>query len=83
MTIYTETSLHTFEFWSGAKSTVELLSYDELSEIESMLEELYPDGMSATELNDFFWFETDTIAEWLGYADFETMYLERTKETDE
>ena len=36
-----------------------------------MLEELYPEGMEEVEVNDFFWFEDDTIAEWLGYSSFE------------
>ena len=36
-----------------------------------MLEEINPSGMSETEVNDFFWFEEDTIANWLGYDSFE------------
>lgn len=66
-----EESLTNFKFWSGARDTVKYLSNDELLTIESMLEELYPDGMSETEINDFFWFEEDTIANWLGYDSFE------------
>ena len=31
-----------------------------------MLEDIYPDGMDETVLNDFFWFEFDTVKEWLG-----------------
>lgn len=30
--------------------------------------------MSETELNDFFWFDGDTYAEWLGYRDEEQMF---------
>ena len=26
-----------------------------------------------TELNDFFWFERDLIAEWLGYEDYDEL----------
>lgn len=70
MTIKTETTLKNFDFWSGAKDTVKYLTESELDTIESYLEELYPEGMTDTELNDFVWFEDDTIAEWLGYNDF-------------
>lgn len=73
MKVYTETSLTNFEFWSGAKDTVKYLTYDELEQIESILEDAYPDGMSDTEINDLFWFEEDLIAEWLGYGDFEEL----------
>lgn len=71
MKIYSDTSLSSFEFWSGAKDTVKYLTEDELETIENILEEQYPDGIDETELNDFFWFEDDTIAEWLGYDSFE------------
>ena len=71
MKIYTEESLRNFEFWSGAKDTVKYLTHEELDTIESILEGTYPEGMSDTEINDLFWFEDDTIAEWLGYNDFE------------
>ena len=71
MKIYIEKSLSNFEFWSGAKDTIKYLTDEELDTIESILEDWYPDGMSETEINDFFWFEEDTIAEWLGYNDFE------------
>ena len=30
------------------------------------LEDLYPDGMDETELNDLLWFEPETVYEWLG-----------------
>lgn len=73
MKLYREESIADFDFWGGAKDTVKYLTEDEMNTIEGILEELYPDGMSETELNDFFWFEDDTIAEWLGYEDFEAL----------
>lgn len=71
MKLFKEESLSNFEFWSGGKDTAEYLTEQEFDQIETILEELYPDGMSDTELNDLFWFEDDTIAEWLGYSSFE------------
>ena len=77
MKIYTEISGHEFDFWSGARDTVKYLEDDEIDMIVSMLEETYPEGMTDTELNDFFWFEDDTIAEWLNYSSFEEIMEER------
>lgn len=79
MKIYSEKSLNDFEFWSGARDKVKYLTHDEIEQIEQELEELYPDGMDETEVNDFFWFEDDTIAEWLGYDSFEDI-MNRDKE---
>jgi hypothetical protein len=72
MKIYKEESIRNFQFWCGAKDTVKYLTDDELDTLESILEsDIFPDGASETEINDFFWFEDDYIAELLGYNDFE------------
>ena len=71
MKLYKEQAFTDFEFWAGAKDKVKYLTDDELNQIESILEDCYPDGMSETEVNDFFWFEDETIAEWLGYESFD------------
>lgn len=71
-------SLRDFDFWSGAKDTVDYLTSDELDTIEDILEDAYPDGMTETQVNDLFWFDTDVIAEWLGYEDFESLINERS-----
>ncbi len=69
MTIKTETSLASFEAWSGAESTMEkLYALDLCTELENALDELYPDGMTDTELNDILWFEEEWIAELVGYG---------------
>ena len=66
MTIRSETPLRKFEFWSGAKSRAELLTEEELDQIEAQLEEFYPDGMEDTQLNDLFWFDFDWVASLIG-----------------
>ena len=71
MKITTEKSLRNFEFWSGAKDTVKYLTDEELDTIEGILEELNPEGLSETEINDTFWLGDDEIAYWLGYDSFE------------
>ena len=66
MKLYKEESISNFDFWSGAADNASKLTDKELDQVESVLEELYPDGMSATELNDLFWFDFETVLEWIG-----------------
>lgn len=48
MKIYKEESLSNFEFWSGAVDNAKKLTDKEMDQIESILEDLNPDGMSET-----------------------------------
>ena len=67
MTITYELDLNSFQAWSGAKDTLERIQREgKCAELENVLEELYPDGMTETELNDLLWFEPETVYEWLG-----------------
>lgn len=67
MTITYELDLNSFEAWSGAKETLERIQREgKCEELENILEELYPNGMTETELNDLLWFEPETVYEWLG-----------------
>lgn len=73
MKIYENLLLCDFNFWSAAKENVEYLSNDDFTVIESVLEEMYPDGIEETELNDLFRFDMDGVAEILGYDDFDDL----------
>ena len=42
-----------------------------IDELESMLEDLYPEGLTVTELNDILWFDSEMILEQLGIAEDE------------
>ena len=66
MKIISDISLKDFGFWSGAKDTAEQLTDEQFDQVEGVLEDLYPDGMTDTELNDIFWFESDKVYEWAG-----------------
>ena len=67
MTITYELDLNRFEAWSGAKDTLERIQREgKCAELENILEELYPDGMTETELNDLLWFDSESVYEWLG-----------------
>lgn len=80
MKYFVEESLSNFQFWSGGKDRAKLLSAEQLDTVEQMLEEIEPaDGWSDTAINDFFWFDFDTICEWLGYADEEHLEKDITQ----
>ena len=67
MNITYELDLNRFEAWSGAKDTLERIQREGKCEaLENILEELYPDGMTETELNDLLWFDSESVYEWLG-----------------
>jgi len=57
------TSLTNFEFWAGGKDFADNLTYSELQEVEHHLEDLFPCGMSETQINDLFWFDDGWICE--------------------
>lgn len=70
MIIKTDIYLSEFEAWSGAVSTLDRIKEEgKCDELEAMLEELYPDGMTATELNDMLWFDDEWLFEVLGIED--------------
>ena len=75
MKIYKEESLSNFEWWSGAETTAQRIWEEQGSEgfdqVEAILEDLYPDGIDETELNDLLWFDAETVYEWLGIGDKE------------
>ena len=73
MRIYSEKHLSDFTPWGGAKNTLGELTFGQINELNDILEELYSDSIEETDLNDLLWFEQDTIAEWLGFADWETL----------
>ena len=68
MKVYNEITLsnRNFEFWGSAKENAESLTSGQLDTIESILEDLYPEGISSTQLNDIFRLNFDQIQEWLG-----------------
>ena len=66
MKIYKEESLQNFEFWSGAKANAATLTSEQLDTVETILEEIYPEGIEDTQINDIFWFDFDQVREWLG-----------------
>ena len=64
MKITSNNSLTEFDFWSGAKDHE--FTYSELREFDDILEDLFPDGATETQINDLFWFEEEYLCECLG-----------------
>ncbi len=82
MKVYSEVSLIDFNFWGGAKDTVEELYEEDFDIIQSAIEEIECDenGMiEEVDLNDIIWFERDWIARILGYEDFEELIRDRQR----
>ena len=56
-----------FEPWSGAVDMYdEIVEKGKDREMEALVEELYPEGIDKTQLNDLLWFEQDWLREQLG-----------------
>jgi len=67
MIITKELDLESFAAWSGAVDTKNvILENNKAQDFEFLMEELYPDGMTETHLNDILRFEEDWIFEMLG-----------------
>lgn len=67
MKIYSEISLQNFEAWSGGINTLDrIIAEGKCDQLEEVLEELYPDGLTDTHLNDILWFEPDWCFEMCG-----------------
>lgn len=77
MKIWTDDSIRNFDFWSGGRDTVNDLFDSDFDVLEPLIEEMFEGECSDTDLNDFFWFERDTIAEWLGYEDYDELMRDR------
>ena len=73
MKVSYELNLASFEAWSGAVSTLDRIREEgKVSDCEYLLEELYPDGIDETHLNDILWFDSDWLYEQLGISDDES-----------
>ena len=67
MRVQTEITLKSFNAWSGAKDTKEtIIDAGMAEEFDRLIEELYPDGIDETRLNDVLWFDADWIYGTLG-----------------
>lgn len=69
MKIYIECSLKKFIPWAGAVDTFNhILREGGMENLENILEDLYPDGIGETTLNDILWFEDEWCFEMAGVS---------------
>lgn len=70
--IINDMTLEKFDAWSGAKDTKErILAEGKSDDFDSQIEELYPEGLTDTQLNDLLRFDSESVYEWLGITDNE------------
>lgn len=63
MKIISEISLRDFKFWSGGEDRATNCTDEQLDKIESIMESAAPEsGWTDDDINNFFWFDFDTIA---------------------
>lgn len=66
--LYTE--IGDYQPWSGAVETWDkIVELNKVDELERLLEDAYPEGLSITELNDLLWFEDKWVFEMLGISE--------------
>ena len=83
MTITYDLDLNSFNAWSGAVDTLDRIQREgKCEELENILEDLFSDGMTETQLNDLLWFDSEQVYEWLGIRS-ETKVREEMKEAEE
>jgi len=55
------------ELWSEALCTLDtIIENDRLQDLMNLLEEIYPEPVSITTINDLLWFDDDFLLEQLG-----------------
>lgn len=65
-------SISNFDAWSGAKATQRaIIEANKEDEFDSLIDELYPDGLTDTQLNDILWHDSDWVLETLGISEEE------------
>lgn len=84
MRVHTELTLRQFDAWSGAKDTKQaIIDAGKEDEFEALIEDLYPDGIDETALNDLLWFEDEYLFECLGIEEEDEEEDEEEEEEDE
>lgn len=67
MRIYTDFNIESFSAWSGAVDTKEnIIKAGKADLFNSLFDDIFPDGCTETQMNDFLWFEDSYIYELLG-----------------
>ena len=79
MRFITDKSLKNFKFWGGAVDHVKELTDDQLEELDIILDNYMEENgefWTETQVNDWFWFEEDNVAQILGYENWRLFVAE-------
>lgn len=72
MKVICDINLRDFQAWSGGKDTLDRVIQEEKADLlEDILDDMYPDGLTDTELNDLLWFDSDQVFEWCGIKTYD------------
>ena len=56
-----------YQPWAGARDTYALIDcHNKLEELDELITQCYPEGLTETELNDILWFDNEWILSSLG-----------------
>lgn len=70
MKIISETSIADFKAWLGAVETKQaIIDAGKCDEFDSYIEEIYPDGLTDTQLNDMLWHESEYMLYLMGISE--------------
>lgn len=60
-------SVKDFKPWSGAvEAWKRIMVENKVNELDNLLNELYPEGLTWSQLNDELWFNKEQLYSWLG-----------------
>ena len=66
-----------YQPWSGAIDTYALIAcHNKLEELDKLITDCFPEGLTETELNDILWFDSDWVLSSLGIEDDDNDELE-------
>ena len=73
MKVYNNTiTLDDFDAWAGAIHTKQvIIDNDKEADFECLIEELYPDGIEETQLNDILWHDSEWVYQQLNITEDE------------
>ena len=76
--------LSDYEPWSGAVDTWDkIVEADAVDTLDAYLEEMYPEGLTMTQLNDLLWFDGDSVLADLGISEEEDDDWDEDDDIDE
>lgn len=65
-------TLENFQTWSGATATKNaIIDAGKSKDFDRLIEDLYPEGLTDTQLNDLLWFESEWIFKHLNITEEE------------